>query len=298
MDPNNVVNHKLKTCQPNTRVRVLAILESTGRVGKVEHDLNRDIGKVFHILHLSLVLEISSVYHTRVPFSTNHCNLIVVFQFLGCVGGSNDRRNPKLTSDNSSMTRAAPTVGHDGSGLLHNGFPVWVGHIGDKNLSLLEVRHLINIRQNSNLSRSDLISNCASLRQLSAPLQKLELLLDTCFLARGHRLGSGLDDVELASISVFGPLDIDRKAVMLFNLDCHLSEVAHLFVGDRPATALSLISLDDFTATLLGVHHLDLLGAQCASDHGIFILFKCRLEDVELVGVDRAANDSFTKTPC
>ena len=56
-------------------------------------------------------------------------------------------------------------------------------------------------------------------------------------LPAAHGFRTGLNDVELAILTILGPLDVHRAAVVLIDDDGLLSQRHHLFIRDAAAAA-------------------------------------------------------------
>ncbi|MNT06434.1 hypothetical protein D3C72_1410990 [compost metagenome] len=118
-------------------------------------------------------------------------------------------------------------------------------------------------------------------------------------LLRLHRFRARLQDVDLAVDTITAPLDVHRALVVLFDDDGVAGQFIDLVVGQRIAVALGHGHVHGTHGaafrTLRVEFHLDQLGANAAADDGELALGQRGLEDVELVGVDRALDDGFAQ---
>src|SRR5690606_35391674 len=115
-----------------------------------------------------------------------------------------------------------------------------------------------------------------------------------------HGLRTGLGDIQLAVISILGPLDILRATAVFFHdhgLACH---VAHFRVA--PAEARTFRGIHFYRLDLpaggsfFTVDHLDGLAAQVAAQNGRTTSLQRGLVHIEFVRVDRALHHCFAQT--
>ena len=65
---------------------------------------------------------------TLCPFSARHCDLGPRLQYMGRVAGPYNARQTEFAADNGAVAGPAASIGNDGGGFFHNGFPGRVGH--------------------------------------------------------------------------------------------------------------------------------------------------------------------------
>ena len=110
--------------------------------------------------------------------------------------------------------------------------------------------------------------------------------------ARHHRLGPRLQDVELAVEAVLAPLDVHRALVVLLDGQRLPGQLLDLGVGEAEQRPLGLVGVDELgglpDVRVVGVDHLDRLGADAALEHRGATGAQGGLVDVELVGVHGA----------
>src|SRR4051794_16284520 len=113
------------------------------------------------------------------------------------------------------MARPAASIGDNRCGSLHDRLPVRIRHIGDQHLTRFEQMHVSDRRQHPCRARPDLLPYGTSLDDNRSGLANLVPLQTRTALPRLHGLRTGLEDVELAVLSVLAPLDVHWSAVML-----------------------------------------------------------------------------------
>ncbi len=118
-----------------------------------------------------------------------------------------------------------------------------------------------------------------------------------------HRLGSCLQDVELAVDAVLAPLDVHRPAVVLFDDERVAGELGDVGIGERIAVAQLGRGLDRRHQLAArgaflgrGERHPDQLGAQVPADDRLLAVPQRRLVNIELVGIDGALHHRLAQT--
>ncbi|MCY1285317.1 hypothetical protein D9M70_342490 [compost metagenome] len=110
---------------------------------------------------------------------------------------------------------------------------------------------------------------------------------------------TGLHDVQLAVVTILGPLDIHRAAVVFLDDQRLLGQFGHFGVGEGEAGAVGAIHVDGLHRLaglgFVAVDHLDRLAAQVAAQDGGATGFQGCLVHVELVGVHSALHDGFAE---
>ena len=131
---------------------------------------------------------------------------------------------------------------------------------------------------------------------------RAEALLDLAFGLALHRLGPGLEDVELAVDAVLAPLDVHRPAVVLLDHQGVAGQLGHVGVAQRIAVAQlgrGVLGRHQLAVLALllgrGEAHADQLGAEVAADDRQLAALQRRLVDVELVGIDGALDHGLAE---
>ena len=118
-----------------------------------------------------------------------------------------------------------------------------------------------------------------------------------CVAARFHRLRTRLHNVYFAAISILGPFDVHRPAVVLFNHQGLLGQLVDVGVADAEffAVGLGRFLAAHALAGFVGIHHALLLGAALAAQDRVLAGAQCGFVDVELIGIDCALHDHFAE---
>ena len=110
---------------------------------------------------------------------------------------------------------------------------------------------------------------------------------------------TGLDDIKLAIITIFRPLNIHWAAVVFLNDHCLTSERLHFVISNRKYSAqvtINALSLNRFTnRSLLVVNHLDGFSTKIATQNRWSTLSQVTLVNVELVRVYRTLHNGFAQ---
>jgi hypothetical protein len=142
---------------------------------------------------------------------------------------------------------------------------------------------------------ADLLADGAAFGQHGTVALELVAVLGLVGRLALHRLGPGLQDVELAVLTVLAPLDVHRAAVVLLDDQRVLGQLGHVGIVQRIAVA-------QFRRVVHGAHqlaggqalvrgrefHADQLGSQVAADDGLLAGLQARLVHIELIGIDGA----------
>ena len=200
------------------------------------------------------------------------------------------------------MAGTTTTVGDDRAGALHDRLPVRVGHIGDQNVTRLNFVHLGNVVDDAHAAGTNALTDGTTFNQHSALLFQQVTLHDVGAAAALNGFWTGLNDIELAVVAVFGPLDVHRTTVVLLDNDGLLGQIHHFFLGQTEAAALSQINVDSLDRTtglgFVAVDHLDRFAAQIATQNRRATGSQSGLVNIELVRVNRTLNHGFAQTVC
>ncbi len=198
------------------------------------------------------------------------------------------------------MTGAPAAIGHDGRGPFHHRLPVGIGHVGDQNIAVLDLVHLLDRGNVAHAARAHTLADRAAFDQhiMTGRIQLITLE------RRGvgfHGFGPGLQDEELAGLAVLAPFDIHRPAVVALDDQGLGGERFGIGVGEREPRLIGGVHVHELgglaMAAIGGIDHLDGLAAldptQDRRAPGIDIV----LVDIELVGIDRALNHGLAQAP-
>ncbi len=286
----HAVDDELEAGQPHTGVWQLGEVEGSVRVAHVHHDLDGQARHVAYLGHRHVKVEFAVVDEAGIPFRTGDGDELAILDVIGSVATTHHSRNAQLAGDDGGVAGAPAPVGDDGGGPLHDGFPIRVGHVGDQHVAGLHLIHLADGRDDPGRACTDLVADGTPFDQHLAGLLESKTLQGVGLLAAAHGFRARLDDVELAILTILGPLDIHRAAVVLLDDEGLSGQIHHLFVGDAETAALCIHGIDDLHLTavtgIVGVGHLDKLGAQGLAHHGGTPALEGRLVHIELVRVD------------
>ena len=198
------------------------------------------------------------------------------------------------------MAGTAAAVRDNGARLLHHRFPVGVGHVGDKHITLLHAVHFAGVSNDSHRARTDLLTDGAAFgKDLAAALQSKFLLHVGGVLTALHGLRPRLQNVDLAVDAVFTPFNIHGTAVVLFNDAGKFRKFNDVVVCERKAAAVFGFHVNRANRAPGGFFriklHLDELTAQSAAHDRVLARGKARLMHEEFVGVHGPLNDGFTQ---
>ena len=182
-------------------------------------------------------------------------------------------------------------VSDDGSGLLHDRFPVGVRRACDQDLPAFEAANLLHraydVRPSLTYHLADRLTFDDDFSLLLQPVRHQD--------ASGFRSMDGLrpclEDVEMPRSAVLRPLYVHGHSVMLLDLDCPGSEQLRLLVRDYKSDPLRGGNgpLNGPAATR--VDELLVLQSELLIDD-----LPGLLEHVEAVGIDRALDDVLPQT--
>ena len=149
---------------------------------------------------------------------------------------------------------------------------------------------------------ADLLANGATFDEDRPRALQRVALLDLALRLALHRLGTGLQDVELAVGAVLAPLDVHRPAVVVLDDHGIARQFHHVGVGEREAVALlrrGVDGRDELAAGGMlvgrGEAHADELRAEIPAHDGLLAVLQGRLVHVELVGVDGALHHGLAE---
>ena len=300
MNTDHPVNDELQAGQANAFVRQRLEVKGTIRVAHVHHDLERNVGHGIDGVLTQFEVQRTLVDHTGVAFGAGHSHFLAIVQQLRGITTTDYRRDTQLTGNDRRVAGTTTTIGHNSGGPLHYRFPVRVGHVGNQHVAGLNTIHFIDAGDNLHRATADLVADTAAFNQhLAGFFQQIALH----HVGRGTTLDgfrAGLNDVDLAVVAVFGPLDIHRALVMLFNNHGLLGQLLHFRISNGETVTLVVVNLHGFhklTFAWLGmVNHLDRFAAQVAAQYRRAAGFEGRLMYVELVRVNCALHYRLAQT--
>ena len=162
----------------------------------------------------------------------------------------------------SRLTMAAwqvrpPLVRNDPRHPLHDRHPVGVGHFSYQDGIVFHLVDVVGTENAADFTGGDRIPNAQSCQNLLPLLLQLIGTQGAGGLLGLHRLGSGLDDKQLAGFAILGPLHIHGLAVVGFDGAGPAPQLQNFVVLQHKATPLlagGFHRRGSFTA-LVGVNH-------------------------------------------
>src|SRR5690606_33769189 len=234
-----------------------------------------------------------------IAFGTGHSDALAIFQQIGSVAATDNCWDTQLAGDDRRVAGTAAAVGDDGAGALHYRFPVRIGHVRYQHVTRLDPVHFRNVTNDFHRAGTDTLTNGATFDQHGAFFLQQVAFHDIGAAAAFDCFRTCLNDVQLTVVTVLGPLDVHRAAIVLFDDHRLASQVADLLVGETEAHTRGLVDfygLDRLAgAGFRAVNHLDCLAAQVAAQDGWPAGFKSVLVNVEFVRVHRALYDSLAQ---
>ncbi len=128
-----------------------------------------------------------------------------------------NRRNTQFARNDGGMASTPPSVGHNGTGTLHDGFPVGIGHVGHQHIARLDLVHFRNTVDQTYRAGTNLLADGAAFSQYSALALKFVTQFGRTFGLTLHRFRTSLQDVKQAIRTVLAPLDVHGTSVVFFN---------------------------------------------------------------------------------
>src|SRR5690606_28666056 len=95
---------------------------------------------------------------TFVAFRARDRHQGTVGQDFGSIAAADHGRDTELTRNNRRVASPPTTVGDDGRGTLHDGFPVRVGHVGYQYVAGFDFVHFGNVGDQAHFARTDFLA--------------------------------------------------------------------------------------------------------------------------------------------
>src|SRR5690606_4126976 len=269
MYTDHAVDDEFQPCQAHTFVRQVGEIECAVGVADVHHDLERQLGHRIHAVGADIEVQTAGIDHTGVAFGTGHRDFLSVLQLAGGVATTHHRGNAQFTGDDRRVAGTAAAVGDDGAGALHHRFPVGIGHVGNQHVAGLDLVHLGYVPDDLDRPCPDTLTDRAAFNQDGALVLQQVTLHDVDVAAALNGLRAGLHDVQLAVITVLGPLDVHRAAVVFLDDHGLFGQADHFVVTQAEARALGHVHIHSLDrapgSSFLAVDHLDGLAAEVAA---------------------------------
>ena len=300
---NVVVDDELEASQAHTRIGQLRKIEGQLGIAHVHHDFGFDLGQHASLDFTDFCFEQAIVNVTGIAFGTADGNQSALFQLFCGVAAAHHGRNTQLSRDDGSVASATATVGDNGAGTLHHGFPVRIGHVGHQHVAGLNLVHLTDVMHQAHRARTNLLTNRPALGQDGAFAFELVAQFGRSFGLALHGFRAGLQDIEQTIGAVFAPLDVHRAAIVLLDDHGITGQLLNLVVSQAVAVAQFGRHIGGFDQLaqcrfffLRGKHHLNQFRAQIASDDTALARSQHGFVHIELVRINRALHHGLTQT--
>src|SRR5690606_19035839 len=206
MHADHAVDDEFQAGQAHALVGQLGEVEGTVRVADVHHDLERQVRHGVDRVLADVEAQLALEDQAGIALGAGYGHALTILQHLGGVAATDHRRNAQLTGDDRCVAGTPAAIGDDGAGALHYPFPVRVGHVGDQHVARLHLIHLGDIVDHAYLAGADALTDGTTFHQHGALFLQQVALHHGGAAAALHGLGAGLDDVQLAVVTVLGPL--------------------------------------------------------------------------------------------
>ena len=299
MHADHAVDDEFQARQAHAFVGQLGEVKGAVRVTDVHHDFERQVRHGIHGVLADIEAQLAFEDKAGVTLGAGHGYALAIAQHVGGIATANHRRNTQLTGDDRCVAGTPAAVGNDGAGALHHRFPVRVGHVGNQHVAGLNFVHLGHVVNNLDRASTNALADGTAFHQYGAFFLKQVALHHIDVRAALHGFRAGLNDVELAIIAIFGPLDVHRPAVVLLDDQRLLGQLGDFGIAQTETRTLGAINIDHLDRTtglgFIAVDHLDCFAAQVAAQDGRAASFQGLLVHVKFVGVDRTLHHGFAQ---
>src|SRR5690606_26462388 len=241
MDADHAVNDEFQASQANTFVGQLGKGERAVRVTDVHHDLERQLRHGVNGVLADIEAQLTFEDQTGIAFGTGHSDALAIFQQIGSVAATDNCWDTQLAGDDRRVAGTAAAVGDDGAGALHYRLPVRIGHVRYQHVTRLDPVHFRNVTNDFHRAGTDTLTNGATFDQHGAFFLQQVALHDIGAAAAFDCFRTCLNDIQLTVVTVLGPFDVHRAAIVLFDDHRLASQVADLLVGKTEAHTLGLV---------------------------------------------------------
>ncbi len=300
MHADHAVDDELQTRQADTGIGQLGEIKGTVRVADVHHDLERQIRHGIDRVGLDVEAQLAFEDITGVALCTGNRDTLAILKGMRGVAAADHCRDAQLTGDDRGVAGTTATVGDDCAGTLHHRFPVRVGHVRHQHVTGLDLVHLGHVLDDTHLARADALTDGTAFDQHLAGLLEQIAFHDVGRRTALYRFRTCLDDVQLAVVTVLGPLDVHRALVVLLDDHRLFGQFGHFGIAQTETCTIGRLDVDHLDRTtglgFFAVNHLDRLAAQIATQDRRATSRQRVLVHVEFVGVDGALHDRLAQT--
>ncbi len=292
MHADHTVDDELQTRQTDTGIGQLGEIKGTVRVADVHHDFERQIRHRIDRVGLDIEAQLAFEDITGVALGAGNRDTLAILKGVRGVAAADHCRDAQLTGDDRRVAGTTATVGDDCAGALHDRLPVRVGHVRHQHVTGLDLVHLGHVLDDAYLARADALTDGTAFDQYLAGLLEQIAFHDVGRSTALHRFRARLDDVQLAVVTVLGPLDVHRALVVLLDNHRLFGQLGHFGIAQAETRAIGRLDVDHLDRTtglgFFAVNHLDRLAAQIATQDRRAASRQRVLVHVEFVRVDGA----------
>ena len=275
------------------------------RGADIHHDRGTRLLEVAHWRSRDVEGNRSLIDAANIAFGAADRDICPGLELLGRVRRAHHCGNSQFPSHDGRMAGPAALVGDDTGRDLHDRLPIRTGGRRDQNLARFERCEVTRCRNAPRAPGGDLFTyRAAGDDNGRTPLESIGLV-DIGRTLRGNRLGTRLNNIDLAVGAILCPFDIhwhgNTGVFRIVLLDPHgnFGKAQHLRIGNAeplPFGAGHVANAGRAAAAALAVSHAYLLAAESTAQDTAKPLFQGRLVNVELVRIDTALDDGFAET--
>ena len=305
MDADVAGEDELHSDQADALGRELGSREGQRGVPDVEHDVGGRGGKRIEVDLVDGEGQRSGPDVALVALGAAHRDRESVGELGADRPRPHDGGDPELTGDDRGVRGASAAFGHDRRSGLQYRLPVGVGHVGDDHVALLNPSHVAGVGDAADSAGSDPVADRQpGGKHLRRRLEAIHRRHRRPRTTAVDRLGSGLDDEQLAGDAVLRPLDVHRgrlapdAGVVILDRNRPLRQLQDVVVAHRVARPVVVRRRrSDEAVPAVVVRHADLLGTERAADQRAEAVAQTLLVHVEPVGDDLALHDRLAEAP-
>jgi len=258
---------------------------------------------VFGKVALSIVVRVISAFpwYTRpeIPCEQSTVHISPILRISVASLGPHDARDTKLSTHNSGMTRSTSVVGNDSRSLTDSWHPVWIGHIGNKNITPLHLGHVGKASNNSDFANRSVRANSSCHVGLRLPVAMLLVLVEIAlFSGRACTIQILPVVPSFAHSMSIGGVPI-VASVIVFNVHTPLSNLLGVIVRETGPALIRFLGFKRLGSGMRDTVRVDngsLLPPDSATDNWILCRTKGGLEDLDFVGVDLSTRNAFSQS--
>ena len=246
MDTNVVVDDEFQSGQANALVGQLRKIKCQLGVTHVHHDFGRNVGHGPALDFRDFCFQQAVINSAGIALCTADCDQGAIFELIGCVATTHHGRNTQFARNDGGVARPAASVGDNGTGALHHGLPIGIGHVSDQHVTCLDLVHLRDAVDQTNRPSPNFLTNGAALGQHSALAFQGVAQFCCAFGLALDGLWASLQDIKQAVCAILAPLNVHGPAVVLLDDHGVLRQLGDVFVCQGIAVAQLHGHIDGF----------------------------------------------------